>query len=175
MKLNVRKQPEQATVTQTKDADVGAAEPHFNDAASSHSFDQAGFLENRGYIVGGKYAGQVDPDLKERTVVVDKDVPLTVTIPTFQNGHNYIVIDFVPNDPENPYNWSSVRKAMTVIMLCGMTLFIGLATTAYSSGIPDMVPNLRTTKEVAQLGLFSFNFVCAISPMFRTSTSTLRP
>lgn len=122
MKLNIRKQPEQATVTATKDVD--ATEPS-SDAASARSLDQAAFLEDRGYIVGGKYASDVDPEYKDKTVTIDADLPLTVTIPTHQNGNNYTVIDFVEGDPQNPYNWNPARKAFTVIMLCGMTLFIG--------------------------------------------------
>lgn len=50
-------------------------------------------------------------------------------------------------------------------MLNGMTLFIGLATTAYSSGINSMTEEFGVSSEIGQLGLFLFNFVCAIAPM----------
>jgi MFS family permease len=47
-----------------------------------------------------------------------------------------------------------------------MTLFIGLATTAYSSGIKSMVSEFGVSTEIGQLGLFLFNFVCALAPLF---------
>ena len=46
-----------------------------------------------------------------------------------------------------------------------MTLFIGLATTAYSSGITSMCEDFGVPTIMGQLGLFTFNFACAIAPM----------
>jgi len=50
-------------------------------------------------------------------------------------------------------------------MLNLMTLFIGLATTSYSSGIDSMVTDLHASTEEGELGLFTFNFACALAPM----------
>jgi len=46
-----------------------------------------------------------------------------------------------------------------------MTLFIGLATTAYSSGINSMCAEFGVPTIKGQLGLFTFNIACAIAPM----------
>jgi MFS family permease len=47
-----------------------------------------------------------------------------------------------------------------------MTLFICLATTAYSSGIKRMVDDFGVFTELGQLGLFCFYFSCALVPLF---------
>lgn len=43
---------------------------------------------------------------------------------------------------------------------------IGLATTAYSSGINSMCAEFGVSTLLGQLGLFTFNFTCALAPMF---------
>ncbi|KAJ5457490.1 Major facilitator superfamily domaingeneral substrate transporter [Penicillium sp. IBT 31633x] len=97
---------------------------------------------------------------------VDIDLPLTATKPQQHDGQQFIVLEFVEGDKENPFNWSGGRKAFISTLLCLMTLFIGLATTAYSSGISGMVAELGTSQEVGQVGLFTFNFTCALAPLF---------
>ncbi|KAJ9647023.1 hypothetical protein H2199_002009 [Coniosporium tulheliwenetii] len=58
------------------------------------------------------------------------------------------------------------EKSFITWLLNLMTLFIGLATTAYSSGINSMVEDLGTSNIMGQMGLFLFNFACAIAPLF---------
>ncbi|KAK2615493.1 hypothetical protein N8I77_002243 [Diaporthe amygdali] len=121
-----------------------------------------------GRIVGGKYVDpsneQIDPDCGA-IKTVDIDMPLTLTELVNHNDKEYIVLEYATDDKQNPYNWSPWYKSMVTAMLCLMTLFIGLATTAYSSGIGSMVKDLHASQEVGQLGLFTFNFACAIAPM----------
>ncbi|CAG8980627.1 hypothetical protein HYALB_00012814 [Hymenoscyphus albidus] len=97
---------------------------------------------------------------------VEIDMPLTLTQVVEKDGQEYILLSFTNNDTEDPFNWSSARKAFITGLLCLMTLSIGLATTAYSSGIGSMVEDLGVSKELGQLGLFCFNIACAIAPLF---------
>ncbi|KUJ17035.1 MFS general substrate transporter [Mollisia scopiformis] len=125
----------------------------------------------RGRIVGGSFLQALhesDSDnadegpLKE----VDIQLPLTLWEITLKNDQEYIVLKFTDDDKEDPFNWSVGRKAWITLLLCLMTLFIGLATTAYSSGIDRMCDDLGVSTELGQLGLFCFNFACAIAPLF---------
>ncbi|KAE9363572.1 MFS general substrate transporter [Stipitochalara longipes BDJ] len=84
----------------------------------------------------------------------------------YRNNQEFILLKFVGGDKENPFNWSVARKAFITLLLCLMTLFIGLATTAYSSGIDSMVEDFGVSTELGQLGLFCFNFACALAPLF---------
>lgn len=121
-----------------------------------------------GRIVGGKFVDvkneSIDADCGPITTV-DVDMPLTLTETVVHNEKEYIVLNFATGDKENPYEWSKWKKRMVTTMLNLMTLFIGLATTAYSSGISSMVAELNASQEEGQLGLFTFNFACAIAPM----------
>lgn len=126
---------------------------------------------HKGWIVGGKYRETLSDEQSqyfENQLLqeVDIDLPLTVTKPTEHNGQNFLVLEFVEGDKENPFNWSGKRKAFISVLLCLMTLFIGLATTAYSSGISRMTKDLGVSEEIGQLGLFCFNFTCALAPLF---------
>jgi hypothetical protein len=97
---------------------------------------------------------------------VDIDLPLTLTEIIHKKDQEYILLKFADGDRENPFNWSRGRKAFITLLLCLMTLFIGLATTAYSSGIDSMCDDLGVSTELGQLGLFCFNFACAPAPLF---------
>lgn len=126
---------------------------------------------NNGWICGGKFLEelkqdenkqQLDGSLKE----VDIDIPLTRTIVRTDEGKDLIELKFAPDDRENPFKWSPWRRRFISTQLNLMTLFIGLATTAYSSGIGSMVTDLNCGNEMGQLGLFTFNMACAVAPLF---------
>lgn len=121
-----------------------------------------------GRIVGGKYAGEesegVDADcgpLKR----VEVDMPVTLTEIVEHGGKEYVVLTFATGDRQNPFNWNPWYKRGISTMLNLMTLFIGLATTAYSSGIGSMCEEFGVPQIMGQLGLFTFNMACAITPM----------
>lgn len=146
--------------------------PSHTENASTHSdSQQQEKKEQLGRIVGGKYAQETSDDdtsFPEHGPLqhVDIDIPLTFTETTYHNDKQVIVLDFRPGDRENPFNWSGKKKGFLSLLLCMMTLFIGLATTAYSSGISRMCAEFGVSKELGQLGLFTFNFTCALAPLF---------
>ncbi|GCF00264.1 hypothetical protein ZYGM_003330 [Zygosaccharomyces mellis] len=125
-----------------------------------------------GRIVGGKYIesthmDESSPEAMERPITkVECDIPLTFTESVEKEGKEWVMLTFAPGDPENPLNWSLRLKWFLTSLLCLMTLFIGLATTAYSSGITRMAKHFNSTSEVGQLGLFTFNETCSIAPLF---------
>jgi MFS family permease len=96
---------------------------------------------------------------------VDIDFPLTFTELVTQDDQEYVIIKSVNDDREDPFNWSRGRKVWINLLLCLMTLFIGLAT-AYSSGIDWMCDDFGVSTELGQLGLFCFNMACALAPLF---------
>lgn len=131
----------------------------------------SGEESRKGWIVGGQYREQLHeeqlPEFENNLLQEVKfDLPLTITRPTQHEGQTFLVLEFAPGDKENPFNWSGKRKAFISLLLCLMTLFIGLATTAYSSGISGMTQDLGVSTELGQLGLFCFNFTCALAPLF---------
>jgi hypothetical protein len=75
-------------------------------------------------------------------------MPLALTEIIYQDEQEYNILRFVKGDKENPFNWSKDRKSFISLLLCLMTLFIGLATTAYSSGIDRMCADLVVSTEL---------------------------
>ncbi|AQZ12671.1 hypothetical protein BZL39_K04890 [Zygosaccharomyces parabailii] len=124
-----------------------------------------------GRIIGGKYINdsvdEAGPISAERPLTkVECDLPLTYTESVEGDGREWVVLTFAPADPQDPYNWALSRKWLYTSLLCGMTLFIGCATTVYSSTISRMVASFDRVAEIGQLGLFTFNMTCAIAPLF---------
>lgn len=119
-------------------------------------------------IVGGCHAqdkersSQLDVVVKE----IEEDIPLTMTEIVEDDGDEFTLLTFADGDKEDPFNWPRGKKAFISVLLCLMTLFIGLATTSYSSGIGDMTSEFGVSEEIGQLGLFLFNIVCAFAPLF---------
>ena len=125
----------------------------------------------KGRVAGGKYVDDLKQDEAQDAdnrplKTVDVDMPVTFTELVFHNDREYIVLEYAPGDKENPFNWKSSYKFFMSSLLCLMTLFIGLGTTAYSSGVKHMSSDLGVSTEVGQLGLFTFNQTCAIAPLF---------
>jgi MFS family permease len=150
---------------------TGKAQPvQASHAENAHSHPQTQ-QHQRGRVAGGRYLQELYDDHgfapdDGPIQKVDVDMPLSLTKTINHNGNQYIVLDFVEGDKDNPFNWSPKRKAFISLLLCLMTLFIGLATTAYSSGISRMTAEFGVSAELGQLGLFTFNFTCALAPLF---------
>ncbi|KAB8266173.1 major facilitator superfamily domain-containing protein [Aspergillus pseudonomiae] len=142
---------------------------HTEDAASSSQHIPA--TSKTGLVVGGKHAQSLSDSSslsssEQNITTFDFDLPPTATQATVHDGKERILLDFVEGDKENPFNWDPRYKAFISVLLCLMTLFIGLATTAYSSGIDRMTKDLGVSTILGQLGLFTFNFTCALAPLF---------
>ncbi|PIG89752.1 MFS transporter [Aspergillus arachidicola] len=154
--------------TYTEKAQPGLSS-HTEDAASSSQHIPA--TSKTGLVVGGKHAQSLSDSSslsssEQNITTYDFDLPLTATQATIHEGKERILLDFVEGDKENPFNWDPRYKAFISLLLCLMTLFIGLATTAYSSGIDRMTKDLGVSTILGQLGLFTFNFTCALAPLF---------
>ncbi|PIB03020.1 putative MFS-type transporter [Cercospora beticola] len=123
-----------------------------------------------GRVVGGRYVEESKEsglhDNHGPLQVVDIDMPLTLTELVEVDGKEFIVLQYASFDPVNPFNWNPWYKRAVTTMLNLMTLSIGLSTTCYSSTVNSMTTEFGVSTEIGQLGLFLFNFVCAIAPLF---------
>lgn len=143
--------------------------PSGTDTPQSYEEDHTASKVIKGRIAGGSFLTNNEGDLDTQggpLVRVEIDMPMTLTEAKRVNDQDVIILKFADGDKENPFNWSKGKKAFITVLLCMMTLFIGLATTAYSSGISSMVDDFGVSNELGQLGLFCFNFACALAPLF---------
>ncbi|QIX00429.1 hypothetical protein AMS68_005946 [Peltaster fructicola] len=70
-----------------------------------------------------------------------------------------------PNDPENPRNFSSRRRLLSVLAVTGLAFVSTFAASVYSPGIDEVASTYGTTVELATLPLSIFNLGLAFGPL----------
>lgn len=76
----------------------------------------------------------------------------------------YVVV-WIPEDPRNPMNFSSVRKWAYTILVSFVTLTVALVSSAYSGGMGQIVKDFDCGEEVAILGISLFVLGFAFGPL----------
>lgn len=104
-------------------------------------------------------------DPREEATTANASAATSVNGDALEKHGKIILVKFAEDDEEDPMQWSNTRKWTLTILLNLLTLCIGLSTSAYSVGINRMSQELGFSTEVAQIGMFAFNFSCAITPL----------
>lgn len=76
-----------------------------------------------------------------------------------------IIIDWLENDPENPQNWSSSKKAMVSALICLLTTSVYIGAAIYTTGIEGISEQYHVSNTVALLGLTVFILGYGIGPI----------
>ncbi|KAF7185418.1 Polyamine transporter 4 [Pseudocercospora fuligena] len=76
-----------------------------------------------------------------------------------------------PNDPDNPRNFSTIRKVCSTIAYTGLAFVTTLATSLYSAGIDGVQADFNTSKEIGILGLSLYNIGMAFGPLIGSPLS----
>lgn len=66
------------------------------------------------------------------------------------------VVEWIDDDPRNPFNWPKSYKWMIVFAMAFATLAVSLCSSMFSGGIPGLIADFGTGDEVATLGLSLF-------------------
>jgi hypothetical protein len=69
-------------------------------------------------------------------------------------------IDFVHGDPENPLNFSTVRKWFITVLAVMMTVLVAMAAGAYAPVMPELVSEFGVSPEIATLGVSLYPLGC---------------
>ncbi|TGO38781.1 hypothetical protein BHYA_0067g00110 [Botrytis hyacinthi] len=75
------------------------------------------------------------------------------------------LVEFVPNDPENPLNWTSLRKWSIVLSLTIANFSCLWIASGYSPAIPDFEERFGTSAEIATLPLVCYVLGLGFGPM----------
>jgi hypothetical protein len=81
------------------------------------------------------------------------------------------LVDWLDDEPANPYNWRPAFKWTTMAIIAISTLCISFASSSYSSAIPDIMKTFKgTTQEegIAGLSLYVLGWFTLISGTKRT-------
>ncbi|KAJ7186901.1 major facilitator superfamily domain-containing protein [Mycena filopes] len=77
------------------------------------------------------------------------------------------------DDPENPRNWSTARKAIINAVLCVWVLTLTYSSTAYVTSLPTLMQRYHMSQEVAILGVTLTVFGFAAGPLLFGPASEL--
>lgn len=78
---------------------------------------------------------------------------------------DYELIDWLPNDPENPQNWSLGKKLFVSFEICLLTLSVYIGSAIYTTGLAGVEEHFHVSSTVALLGLTMFVLGYGIGPM----------
>jgi hypothetical protein len=90
-------------------------------------------------------------------------------------GHQYrgegtldkpYIVDWLPNDFENPQTWSEKYKWMLTILVSAATLAISFCSSAYVGAFPGLMEEFDASVEVVTLGISVFVLGFAVGKFF---------
>jgi hypothetical protein len=76
------------------------------------------------------------------------------------------VIDWLPNDPENPQNWNEAYKWLLTIFVAIATLAVAFCSSAYTGDFQGLQQDFGASTEVITLGISCFVLGFALGEFF---------
>ncbi|KIP06011.1 hypothetical protein PHLGIDRAFT_107513 [Phlebiopsis gigantea 11061_1 CR5-6] len=84
------------------------------------------------------------------------------------------VVDWDLGDPENPFNWSRLRKWIITLQLAVGTWTVSFCSSSYSGGLGPMSAELHISREVAILGVSLYVLGFGLGPLLFAPMSEVR-
>lgn len=111
------------------------------------------------YLKGSEFL--IDACLEETSDPSDK----SASVPSVQKPGIIIVNWDSDDDPENPYNWPFLYKAIFIAQIMILTAFVYMASAIYTPGIEKIKEEMGVSQVVATLPLTLFVFGYGVGPM----------
>lgn len=83
------------------------------------------------------------------------------------------VVEYIPNDPRNPMEFSQTKKWFIVLTVAIATLAVAFVSSAFSGGISQVMRTFNIGQEVATLGISLFVLGFALGPLLWAPLSEL--
>jgi multidrug resistance protein len=83
------------------------------------------------------------------------------------------IVEFLPDDPRNPVNFTPAKKWAITVVVAVATLAVAFCSSAYTGGIREILIQFRCSQEVATLGVSLFVLGFAIGPLLWAPLSEL--
>ncbi len=99
----------------------------------------------------GKASG---PGPEESTVLADNE-----------KGVDRLLVDWSPNDPDYPRNWSTPKKLFVTFQICLLTTSVYIGSAIYTAGLQGVEAQFHISPVKALLGLTLFVIGYALGPM----------
>lgn len=98
---------------------------------------------------------------------------LPVPYPGAGTREDPFVVDWDPADPQDPYNWSNLRKWLVTSCVSLSTFAVSFGSSSYSGGLKYTVRNLHVSDESAVLGISLYVLGFALGQVPSSSSSHL--
>ena len=139
-------------------------------------------LVSRGKLFA--YSEESDPSNLKKYQLIDSDsssLPTSLESRTEltrqdgdqEKGADYLLVDWAPNDQQNPRNWSTLKKFFVTFQVCLLTTSVYIGSAIYTAGLEDIVVDFHVSPEKALLGLTLFVLGYALGPMVWVCSSSL--
>lgn len=133
------------------------------------------------FVVPEKY---LTSSHKQRSATLDEKQTPSLSSPSdlehgvekHNEGSEYIVVDWYDdNDPENPKNWSHLKKGWVLFSMGLLTVSVYMGSSIFTPAVPEIMETLHTSRALAILPLTSFFIGYGFSPMFFAPISEYAP
>ncbi|QRV75562.1 major facilitator superfamily transporter [Ceratobasidium sp. AG-Ba] len=101
----------------------------------------------------------------QRTVSLQTVVDESGQYPGSGTGEDPYIVDWVPEDTENPYNWPGFKRWTITGIVAVTTLCVSFASSSYSGGIQYMMDDLHMGQYVAILGISLYVVGFGLGPL----------
>ena len=102
-----------------------------------------------------------------------KDVPMSPIVPKVTSD-GIILVDFYTNtDPDNPQNWSYLKKNLTALQICLYTFAVYMGSAIYTPSENGVIEAFGVSPTVASLGLALYVLGYGIGPLFFSPLSEI--
>ena len=81
------------------------------------------------------------------------------------DGTPYNVVAFEPNDPDNPKNWSKLKKWWITMVVAVTCLVVALCSSVITAGVDQVAREFEISREVALLSITVFVIGFGVGPM----------
>lgn len=82
-----------------------------------------------------------------------------------EKGSDHLLVDWAPNDPHNPRNWSKSKKFFVTFQICLLTVSVYIGSAIYTAGLLGVQEQFNISPVKALLGLTLFVLGYALGPM----------
>lgn len=82
-----------------------------------------------------------------------------------EKGVDHLLVDWAPNDPDNPRNWSTPKKLFVTFQICLLTTSVYIGSAIYTAGLQGVQDQFHISPVKALLGLTLFVIGYALGPM----------
>lgn len=112
--------------------------------------------------VGGKQIHQKHGKVPDPETIADQERPIPIDQ---EKGADHLLVQWAPNDAQNPRNWSTPKKLFVTFQICLLTTSVYIGSAIYTAGLQGIEAEFHISPVKALLGLTLFVIGYALGPM----------